>query len=126
MTRTGPITMAGALGDDETREHATCRRCGCAIEVPAFVVELARQFNHQLHKRGKRLIGRSELATCDECVPIENAALAKRAAEESSYAAGLLREVRSGVELGRGQIAYLYDHGFGKALSEALAVRGGR
>jgi hypothetical protein len=115
--------MGAALGDDETREQAKCRRCGCQIEVPGFVVELARKFNRELHRRGEPLITRSELATCDACIPAENAALAKRAASESSYAAGLLRKVRQGVDLPPAQMAYLYDHGFGKALGEALAGR---
>lgn len=115
--------MASALGDDSTRERAKCRRCGCDITVPGFVMELAKTFNHQLHKRGEPPITRSEIATCDACIPAENAALAKQAASESSYAAGLLREVRQGVDLPPAQVGYLYDHGFGKALSEALAVR---
>ena len=76
-----------------------CMDCGVASLCAGIAWELARTFNHQLHKRGEKQLGRGEIVRCREC----SNRWQRECEEEDSrrhWQGVAVREAREGIKVG--------------------------
>jgi len=115
-------TLAEALGDDGKTEPLPCRRCGKIVQVSSLVMDLARGFNHILHKRGEPVLTKPELVCCPACVQAEDAALSEKSSREADRITAACRLVRQGQSLGRAEFEWLKVNA-ARQLADAFQAR---
>ena len=60
--------MSATRDPSEQTVRGTCRFCGMAVWIPAWMVNAVRHFNYaQIRPRGEQDIGSGELVSCDRC-----------------------------------------------------------
>jgi len=127
-----PQTLAAVLKFDGATESVACRRCRQRMEVPAYVVDMARAFNHDLHRRGEAPIAKSELAVCDSCRPHVATELDTQARADGERISRICRDMRHGQRPTTPDWAWIRSvaphafaeaYGTSKQLSAALAVQ---
>ena len=100
--------LASLLGDvDVATVPGKCMVCRRPVEIPAYVLEMAKGFNHVLHRRREQPLTKAELIACDECIPLREADLMSAMLAAGARSADICKLVRQGLPAARKDIEWI-------------------
>lgn len=120
--------MRPALGGAHSGESATCRQCGCVVELEADVLAMIRRLDAALRGRGERGLARDEVVACldPNCQRAEREAIYRRVTAEEREVERLLEQVRNGESVRIPQGWIQNRPGDYERVREAIAARSQR
>jgi hypothetical protein len=115
-------------GDTKTPpQTGYCMRCGAELQIPGFIIDAARAFNHVL--AGRRwpkhdLLTKRNLIACDACRTLVGHDLDAAVCAERRELREILTIAASGSTLSTDEVRWVHDHGGGEQLNAILRSQG--
>lgn len=111
------------LGEtNEPKRIVPCRACGVDVEISAWVVEVARQFDDVLARRGERPLEDGELTMCGRCAGDWGQRKFNTAVQLAEAVQRVVRDVKAGRDLNADQLSWLRHNGYGDTADGMEAI----